>query len=202
MDGLVLIILVQLIIIGGLIWYIKKSGEQEASIIARKIESSLELKRTMAMGLYYRFNFPYSKNDNQEIVFEKSTDLFLKQLPFEFEDFVVPIMKSQYGGNAYTTVKSGDFGVDFEHEREDGLYLGQVKAYKNNLDFNPIALIHSNMVKRGAKGGYVITTSVFSSAAKKYAKDLNIELIDGVKLVTYWLEAMDNKVYEPTEEFA
>lgn len=202
MEAMVLIIILLLIIIGGLIWYIKKRGEQEAAIIARKIETSLELKRTMAMGLYYRFNFPYSKNDNQEIVFDKSTEIFIKQLPFQFEDFVVPIMKSQYGGNAFVTVKTGDYGVDFEHEREDGLYLGQVKAYKDNLDYTPIALIHSNMVKRGAKGGYVVTTSDFSPAAKKYAKGLNIELIDGVKLVTYWLEAMDNKVYEPTEEFA
>ncbi|MFS0673657.1 restriction endonuclease [Ornithinibacillus sp. 179-J 7C1 HS] len=58
------------------------------------------------------------------------------------------------------------------------------------------------MVKRGTTGGYVVTTSDFNPAAKKYAKDLNIELIDGIKLVTYWLEAMENKVYEPNEEFA
>ncbi|WP_010648780.1 restriction endonuclease [Oceanobacillus massiliensis] len=202
MNVLVLIIILLLIIIGGLIWYIKKRDEQEAAIIVRKIETSLELKRTMAMGLYYRFNFPRVKNDNQEIEFLKSTDLFLKQLPYQFEDFVVPIMKNQYGGHAFTTVKSGDYGIDFEHEREDGLYLGQVKAYKENLDFTPIALIHSNMVKRGAKGGYVVTTSNFSPAARKYAKDLNIELIDGIKLVTYWLEALANKVYESNEEFA
>lgn len=202
MDIVILIIIVQLLIIGVLIFYIKKRGEQEASIVARQIETSLDLKRTMAMGLYFRFNFPYVKNNNQEIKFVKSTDLFLKQSPLQFEDFVVPIIKNQYGGNAFVTVKSGDYGVDFEHEREDGLYLGQVKAYKENLDFTPIALIHSNMVKRGARGGYVVTTSDFSPAAKEFAKGLNIELIDGIKLVTHWIGALDNKIYDPAGEFA
>lgn len=153
------------------------------------------------MGLYYRFNFPKVKNEKQENVFEKSTNLFIKQVPFEFEEFVAEIMKSKYGGSVITTSKSGDFGVDFEQEREDGLYLGQAKAKKHDLDFSPIALVHSNMIKQGAKGGYVITTSDFTPSAKKYAENLNIELINGEELVTYWLESMDSKVYELSGEF-
>ncbi len=196
-----ILVLMLLLVIGGLVWYIKQRNEQEAALIARKIESSVELKRTMAMGLYYRFNFPKVKNEKQENVFEKSTNLFIKQVPFEFEEFVAEIMKSKYGGSVITTSKSGDFGVDFEQEREDGLYLGQAKAKKHDLDFSPIALVHSNMIKQGAKGGYVITTSDFTPSAKKYAENLNIELINGEELVTYWLESMDSKVYELSGEF-
>ncbi|RKQ29331.1 restriction endonuclease [Oceanobacillus halophilus] len=197
-----ILVLLLLLIICGLIWYIKKRNEQETALIARKIETSVELKRTMAMGLSYRFNFPKVKNEKQENVYENSTDLFLKQMPFDFEEFVAEIIKSKYGGSIITTSKSGDFGVDFEQETEDGLYLGQAKAKKHDLDFSPIALIHSNMVKQGAKGGYVITTADFTPAAKKYAEGLNIELINGIQLVTYWLESMDSKVYEPAEVFA
>lgn len=51
------------------------------------------------------------------------------------------------------------------------------------------------MVKQNAKGGYVVTTSDLPSA-KKYAEDLNIELVNGVQLVTYWLESMESSVYE------
>ncbi|WP_068672174.1 restriction endonuclease [Oceanobacillus sp. Castelsardo] len=196
-----ILVLMLLLIIGGLVWYIKKRNEQEAALIARKIESSVELKRTMAMGLCYRFNFPKVKNEKQENVFEKSTNLFIKQVPFEFEEFVAEIMKIKYGGSVITTSKSGDFGVDFEQDREEGLYLGQAKAKKHDLDFSPIALVHSNMIKQGAQGGYVITTSDFTPSAKKYAENLNIELINGVDLVTYWLESMDSKVYELSEEF-
>lgn len=197
-----IILTIQFLIIGGLIWYIKKRSDYEASLIARKIETGLNLKRTMAMGLASRFNYPTKRNEDNEVVFEKATNIFLKQTPYEFEKFVSEVMEKVFGGKAYTTAKSGDFGVDFEHDREDGLYLGQVKVYKDDLDYSPIALIHSNIVKQGAKGGYVITTSDFTPAAKRYAKELNIELIDGVQLVTYWLESMESKVYEPKGEFA
>ncbi|MDY0404328.1 restriction endonuclease [Virgibacillus sp. 179-BFC.A HS] len=191
-----------LLIIGGLIWYIKRRNDKEAALIAQRIESSMNLKRTMAMGLASRFNFPRTKNDNNEWEFEKATNLFLRQTPLEFEDFVADIFRKKFGGYVYTTSKLGDFGVDFENEREEGLYLGQVKAYKDDVGFEPIALLHSNMVKRGAKGGYVVTTSDFTSAAKEYANGLDITLINGTQLVTYWLETMESKVYEPKEEFA
>lgn len=196
----VLIIFVEFLIIGGLIWYIKKRNEHDASLIAQKIESGQKIKRTMAMGLAYRFNFPVIKDEKGEKVFDKATDLFLKETNYEFEKFASDLMAKRFGGTSFTTVKTGDFGVDFEHNREEGLYLGQVKAYKNDLDYQPIALVHSNMIKRNAKGGYVITTSDFTASARSYAKGLNIELIDGVDLVTYWLETMDSKVYVPVNE--
>ena len=51
------------------------------------------------------------------------------------------------------------------------------------------------MVKRGAAGGYLITTGGFSRAAQDYAEGLNIQLIDGVMLVEYWLDSMNNQIY-------
>lgn len=77
------------------------------------------------------------------------------------------------------------------HFTEEGLYLGQVKAWNADLDFTPIALTHSNMVKQGANGGYIITTSDFTPSARRYAEDLGIELINGIQLVTYWPESME-----------
>lgn len=35
---------------------------------------------------------------------------------------------------------------------------------------------HSNLVKKGAEGGYVITTGSFTSFARVYAEGLTIEL--------------------------
>ena len=58
------------------------------------------------------------------------------------------------------------------------------------MSYEPIARLHSNIVKQGAKGGYVITTGAFSDNARKFAEGLNIELIDGVKLVEYWLDGL------------
>ena len=188
-----------LLIIGGLLWYIKKLNDKEEAVIARKFNSTDELKRTISMGLHYRFNYPKVKNEEEEMVYEDSTNIFIKQNHFEFEDFVAQIFKRKYEGNVFVTNRTGDFGVDFELNNEDGLYLGQAKVKKDDLDFTPIALIHSNMIKDGAKGGYVITTSDFTLSARRYAEGLDIELINGIQLATYWLETLDYTIYEPKE---
>jgi restriction system protein len=197
-----MIVISLLLIIGALIIYIKKRGEYDAALLSRKIDASFELKKTMAMGLAFRFNYPKVKREDGILEYERSTELFLKQSPFEFEDFVAEIFKKKFGGEVFVTSKSGDFGVDFEHKRENGLYLGQVKVYKNDVDYEPIAIIHSNMVKENAIGGYIITTSGFTDAAKDYAKTLNIELIDGVQLVDHWLDSLESKVYDTNNEYA
>lgn len=196
------LIILQLVLIGVLMWFLRKEQREKDAVVAKRIEKSDELKKTMAMGLTYRFNFPRAKNKNDELEFKEGSDLFLKQTPLEFEDFVGKIIKYNFGGHVYTTTQSPDHGVHFEHHINDELYLGQVNVLKENIGAQRIAVLHSNMINNGAKGGYVITTSDFSKSAQDYAKDLDITLIDGVTLVNYWLETMDSKVYEPGEEFA
>lgn len=138
------------------------------------------------MGLYMRF-----KTENVDNAPTYSST-YIKQDPLMFEHFVADVFEKAKGGSTWVSPSSGDFGVDFEHRTEEGLYLGQVKCYQNDVAFDPIALIHSNMVKMRAKGGYVITTSSFTTAARQYAEGLDIELIDGVKLVELWLSGMVN----------
>jgi len=53
---------------------------------------------------------------------------------------------------------------------------------------DPVATLHSNMVKQNAKSGYVITTGSFTEAAKQFAEGLYIEPVDGVRLVELWLD--------------
>ena len=59
--------------------------------------------------------------------------------------------------------------------------------------FGPIAIIHSQMVKQGAVGGYVVTTSDFTANARNYAQGLNMDLINGRQLVELWLEFLERK---------
>lgn len=63
----------------------------------------------------------------------------------------------------------------------------------NLVGFGPIAIIHSQMVKQDAIGGYVITTSDFTSNARNYAEGLDIDLINGTQLVELWLEHLETK---------
>jgi restriction system protein len=165
-------------------WITKRQHEYRTSLITQHMESSLELKKTLAMGLYLRFCDDGKNTDGKP---NKYSKIFIKQTPIQFETFVAEVMEKYYGGSAWVSPASGDYGVDFEHRREDGLYLGQVKCYKNDLSYEPIALLHSNIIKSGAKGGYIITTGSFSENARKFTQELNIELIDGVKLVEYWI---------------
>jgi restriction system protein len=164
----------------------KRKNKLETELISEHINSSDELKRTLAMGLYMRFRKENLDEENQ------FSDHFIRQNPLLFENFVAEIIEKARGGTTWVSPPSGDFGVDFEHTTDDGLYLGQVKCYKNNMLYEPIAILHSNMVKQGAKGGYVVTTASFTKAAKEYARGLNIELIDGVKLVELWIEALQS----------
>jgi restriction system protein len=184
----------------GIYLYFKKRNDLESALLAEKLESSLELKQTLAMGLYLRFNYPRTKKEDGSTAFDRGSEIFIKQLPYEFEDFVASVIKKRFGGDVFVTSRSGDFGVDFEHITEKGLFLGQAKVYKEDVNFEPIAILHSNMVKQNAVGGYIITTSGYTKAAKEYAKELNIELINGVALVEYWLGSIDNTVYSLSNE--
>jgi restriction system protein len=180
-------------------WRYRRKMHSLRDLYADVFTSAEEMQRTMAMGLYARFR----KQEEDET----HSKLFLREDPLLFEDFVARVMKGYCGGNVSITQSSGDFGVDIEHMREDGLYLGQVKCYYYDLPYEPIALIHSQMVKQGAAGGFVVTTGSFTDNALDYwhelkAQGVNIDLIDGQTLVKYWAEAEGNKarVYESNLE--
>jgi restriction system protein len=74
--------------------------------------------------------------------------------------------------------------------------LGQVKCYKpeNPVGFEPIAIIHSQMIKQKALGGFVVTTSYFTPNAIKYSEELNINLIDGQRLIDMWTQGVENTI--------
>lgn len=170
----------------------KKKNQKLAFMIANQINSNDLVKKTLAMGLYYRF---HKGKDNGEIQ-ESVSKSFIRQDPLEFEHFVADVLQRKFRGNIYVSKASGDFGVDIEHERSDGVYYGQVKCYKDDLDFKPIALVHSNMTKNNADAGFVVTTSDFTVQAKKYASGLNIELINGVDLIDLWMEGLELQTNE------
>lgn len=159
----------------------KKTIENYRDNALEAITTHEDMKETLRIGLYHRY-----KRDLEEDKVEN---------PLLFEHFVAEIMTSVRGGSTYVTKGSGDYGVDIEEETDAGLYLGQVKCYNdyNPVSFDPIAIIHSQMVKQGAVGGYVITTGKFTANAYNYANGLNIDLIDGNQLVELWLEHLDSK---------
>jgi restriction system protein len=167
----------------------KRKNDYQTQLLAQHIDKSEEMKRTLATGLYMRFR----KETEEDKTLSSS---YLKQDPIMFESFVAEVIERAKGGSTWVSPPTGDFGIDFEHTTEDGLFLGQVKCYRGDLPFEAIALVHSNMVKRDAVGGYVVTTGSFTQAARDYAVGLNIDLIEGVQLVDLWLEGLENAEQE------
>ncbi|MGY3718724.1 restriction endonuclease [Sutcliffiella cohnii] len=166
-----------------IIYQWRKNRESKEQKIFKQYLSTEEFKKTLALGIYQRFC-----RENEDNTY---SSLFLKNDPLDFEDFVAEILKHKYGENTFVTKSTGDFGVDIEHGIGSEKVLGQVKCYKDDVGYQPIALIHSNMVKQGSSKGYVVTTSDFTENARWYADGLNIDLITGTDLVEMWLNYND-----------
>ncbi|OOR22726.1 MULTISPECIES: restriction endonuclease [Bacillus] len=173
-------------------WYVyKRRKDHHLYQLIARFNKDEEFKRTLAMGLYYRFMKPLEN--------EKCSSVFIRQTPLEFEAFVADVFEKYYGGSAFVTVATGDYGVDFEHTVNGELYLGQVKCLCNDMSYKAIALVHSNIAKREAKGGYVVSTGGFSKNAKKYAEELNVQLIDGSRLAEMYMESIEG---QPLPQYA
>lgn len=170
-----------LLLIGVLVYQWRKGNNKLEEEALRMIVIADEFKKTLALGLYQRFC--------QEVEEKKYSTTYLKSNPLDFEHFVADVLKHRYGFEAFVTKSSGDFGVDIEHGVGDGKVLGQVKCYREDMGFQSIAILHSNMVKQNASKGYVVSTADFNENARSYAEGLNIDLINGMDLVEMWINS-------------
>ncbi|MCM3790344.1 restriction endonuclease [Domibacillus indicus] len=169
------------------------------------MHSKNQLYETLALGIYNRFKkkepIVISSNDPNVEQIIKITEEVIED-PYNFEEFVALIMQDILGGKAETTKKSGDFGIDIKHAINGDLFLAQVKCYKpsDKITYEPISILHSNIVKNNAKGGYFVTTSSYNENALKYADGLGIELISGHDLAMYWLGKKESWLNQPLQK--
>ncbi|MBX3618101.1 restriction endonuclease [Nitrosomonas sp.] len=76
-----------------------------------------------------------------------------------------------------------DGGIDLVLKKDGEVFLVQCKqwrAYK--VSVNIVLELLGVIVTKGAAGGFVVTSGVFTSEARSFAKGQNIELIDGSML--------------------
>jgi restriction system protein len=100
----------------------------------------------------------------------------------EFEMLVGEFFRQQ--GYAVTeTGGSADGGIDVILTRGGETYLVQCKQWKAfKVGVNIIRELYGVMAARGAAGGFVVTSGVFTKDARHFASGRNIELIDGTQL--------------------
>lgn len=59
------------------------------------------------------------------------------------------------------------------------------------MSYKTIALVHNNIAKRGARGGYIVLAGGFSKNARLYAEELNVQLIDRLRLAEMYMESIE-----------
>ncbi|HZG76842.1 MAG TPA: restriction endonuclease [Paenibacillus sp.] len=154
----------------------KKQLQSTRESSAALADIAQEQRETLRHGLYQRFK----RSENSDA-----------DNSFEFEYFVAELLTVVNESDVYVTKAAGDFGVDIEERRDDGLHFYKVICSEKPVGYESVAMLHSRVVKDGADGGCVATTSTFTSAAAEYANAVGIELLDGNDLLELWEEAIE-----------
>lgn len=87
----------------------------------------------------------------------------------------------------YSVAKKGgggaDGGVDLVLTKQGETFLVQCKQWRAlKVGVNIVRELYGVMAAKGATGGFVVTSGVFTAEARAFAKGTNIELIDGKAL--------------------
>lgn len=79
-----------------------------------------------------------------------------------------------------------DGGVDLVLVKEGEIYLVQCKQWRAmKVGVDVVRELYGSMAARGAAGGFVVTSGLFTDDASAFASGRNIELIDGRRLHEY-----------------
>lgn len=101
----------------------------------------------------------------------------------EFELLVGEAFRLQ----GYQVVERGgpapDGGVDIELRKGNELFLVQCKQWKAyQVSVLTVREFYGVMAKRGAAGGFVVTSGAFTEDARTFVEGTNVRLVDGPKL--------------------
>lgn len=103
-----------------------------------------------------------------------------------WQDFEV-LVGEAFRLRGYSVIETGgggpDGGIDLELSKGGEIFLVQCKHWRGfKVSVNVVRELFGVMAARGATGGFVVTSGVFTADAESFAKGRNIELIDGAAL--------------------
>lgn len=103
----------------------------------------------------------------------------------EFEQMVGEALRKQ-GYSVTETKKGPDGGIDLVLHKGGERFLVQCKHWKAfKVSVQTVRELYGVMAAQGAAGGFVVTSGVFTTEARKFAKGINVQLVDGQSL-THW----------------
>lgn len=156
-------------------------------IIEKCIEEQSKYEKVLK-----RKEFEIKCNKIQNII-----DKFEEQ-PTDFEEFAAELFKKM-GYKAHTTAKTNDGGYDIELHKNGEKTIVECKCYSQSHTISrPLIqkLVGANQVQN-ADNMIFLTTSKFSTGAIEYAKETNVELIDGdnlIKLINKYFDIKNAKL--------
>lgn len=100
----------------------------------------------------------------------------------DFEEFMYGFFKRK-GLKVRKTKHTGDFGADLIIEQDEQVYVIQLKRYRSKIGVDAIQQVYASKNVYKATRAMVITNSLFTDAAKKLAKENEVELWDRYRLI-------------------
>ncbi len=102
--------------------------------------------------------------------------------PRDFEHYVAELFERR-GYSVEVRGRAGDLGVDLALTRRDGRRaIVQCKRYRHAIGPEIVRELFGTMVHERAAHGFLVTTAAISDAARSWAADKPITLIDGPTL--------------------
>jgi len=123
------------------------------------------------------------KNLVKKVTHDTSGNTLREMAWKDFELLVGEIFRMQGYSVAETGGGGADGGIDLILKKDNELFLVQCKqwrAYK--VSVSVVRELLGVMVTKGAAGGFVVTSGIFTTEAQSFAQGQNIHLIDGVRL--------------------
>ncbi len=104
--------------------------------------------------------------------------------PSQFEEYVAQRLFARQGYRVHNTPDVKDGGIDvLVEDGSGGLAVVQCKRYAGVVGESTVRDLYGTMMHAGASRAYLVTTGRISDAARRWAVDKPIELIDGRELV-------------------
>ncbi len=104
--------------------------------------------------------------------------------PIEFEKYVGLLFRDD-NWEVFTTVSTGDEGVDLFVRKGDHTGIVQCKRYAGTVGQPVVRDLYGSMVHNQVNEGWLVTTGNVSKQAEKWASDKMINLVDGSDLVAW-----------------
>ncbi len=122
----------------------------------------------------------------------------------EFELLVQSLLKEEGYENVVKMGGAGDLGVDIvasKHQQDRLLhYIFQCKRWASNVGSDPIQRLYAERMRRGFDYAMCVTTSGYTRDGRKVAMDLEVEIIDGKKLMKHLNKYFPGKYYNGIQE--